>query len=220
MRVEQPQGTKGSLKWIQAAVARPTALDQGLRATIGLSREALIDWRSPRADDRWSEYRDAAFLETLGLDHLAPALDRFWPRRGPQWDALATVSTGEVILLEAKSHPAEMSSSCAASPASRTRIEAALHEAKIAYGATPDSDWTAPYYQYANRLAHLHFLRQQGVPAHLIFVYFLNDQEMDGPDSREAWAPAIAVARDALGLSDGLTEAVHEMFLDVGDCLS
>jgi hypothetical protein len=31
--------------------------------------------------------------------------------------------------------------------------------------AKPEADWLTGYYQYANRLAHLHFLRRHGIPA-------------------------------------------------------
>jgi hypothetical protein len=112
MRVEQNPGIKGSLKWIQAAVARPAVLDHALRTALDLPSGAVIDWRSPRGDDAWAEYRDGSFLEALGLARLAPDLKAFWPRRGPQWDALARVSTGDVILGEAKSHASEMGSTC------------------------------------------------------------------------------------------------------------
>jgi hypothetical protein len=215
MRVEQRQGKRGSLKWIQGAVATPGILDHALRGVIGLPTEAAIDWRSPRAEDGWAEYRDRDFLRVLDLDQLVSALDAFWPRRGPQWDGLARATSGEVILIEAKSHATELTSSCGASPESRARIELALNAAKHALGADPEADWLSPYYQYANRLAHLHFLRDVGVPAHLVFVYFLNDRGMNGPATRDAWLPTIADAHAALGLHHGLPAGAHEVFIDV-----
>lgn len=216
MRVIQPEGTKGSLKWIQRAVANPAIIDHELRTTVGLPADSTIDWKSPVADDDLAEYRDAAFLKTLGLDHLAADLGAFWPRRGPQWDALGRASTGEVLLVEAKSHASEMRSICKASPASRETIVAAFDLAKRGFGADPGADWTSPYYQYANRLAHLFFLRRAGVPAHLVFVYFLNDGDMAGPGTRAAWTPVIREAYAALGLPNGLPEGAHEVFIDVG----
>jgi hypothetical protein len=39
-----------------------------------------------------------------------------------------------------------------------------------------------------NRLAHLYFLCElNGVPAFLVFVYFVNDQEMQGPTTKKEW---------------------------------
>lgn len=216
MRVEQKPGRRGSQKWMQAAVSKSAIMDHALRSALGLPPDAHVDWRSPRQDDGWAEYRDGGFLEALGFSKLYTALRGFWPSRGPQWDGLARVSTGEVILIEAKSHPAEMASSCAASPDSRARIEKAFGAAKEALGADPAADWTTPYYQYGNRLAHLHFLRSAGVPAHLVFVYFLNDSEMRGPTSRDEWLPMIAEVHSVLGLRAGLPPGVHDIFLDVG----
>ena len=54
-------------------------------------------------------------------------------------------------------------------------IEERLAQTQKAMGLTEAKVWTKPYYQYANRLALLHFLQQQGVSAHLIFVYFNGD---------------------------------------------
>jgi hypothetical protein len=72
------------------------------------------------------------------------------------------------------------------------------------------------YYQYANRLAHLYFLREiNGLDARLIFLYFLSDPDTRGPRSRAEWKPAIAEAHLALGLSDRLPSCVNELFIDV-----
>lgn len=67
-----------------------------------------IRWVSPVAADRYSEYRDAEFLETIGEKHLAPTLAEFWPRQGPCWDALARLDGGGCVLIEAKSHVSEV----------------------------------------------------------------------------------------------------------------
>ena len=49
----------------------------------------------------------------------------------------------------------------------------ALASAKEALGVPKDAPWDAPFYQYANRLAHLYFLRQlNGLDATLLFLYF------------------------------------------------
>lgn len=47
-----------------------------------------IEWLSPLRTDDYAEYRDAAFLQKLGLAQHAAALKEFWPTRGPQWDGL------------------------------------------------------------------------------------------------------------------------------------
>jgi hypothetical protein len=50
------------------------------------------------------------------------------------------------------------------------------------------------------RLAHLQFLRSHGVPAWLVFVNFLDDKEMAGPTTPEAWEAAYQVAFHVMGL--------------------
>lgn len=206
MRTVQEQGTRGSLKWIQRAVAdRPDLLQPP-----GLPP---IRWVSPLADDDFAEYRDAAFLERLGIGRLAGELSAFWPARGPQWDALG-LAGDEPILAEAKAHLREFwSPPTQAGAASRVRIEAAFAQVKDALGVRAEVDWTGTFYQFANRLAHLWWLRSQGVPAHLVFVDFLDDEDMRGPTDPEAWDCEFQVAATALDLPDDhvLSPYIHHV---------
>lgn len=207
MRCPQPLGTKGSLKWLQRAVAHAPDLLQ----PTGLP---TIRWVSPLRGDDFAEYRDAAFLARIGLAHLAPALAEFWPRRGPQWDGLG-IFDGGVVLVEAKAHLDEFKSPPSkAGPDSRARIEASLAWAADRMGAT--APWGAQYYQYANRLAHLVWLRDQGVGAHLLCVDFLRDAEVGGPATATDWQAAYAAADRCIGLPSktGFEEAIHHVYPD------
>jgi len=66
-------------------------------------------------DDKFAEYRDRAFLERIGLDELSEELQKFWPKNGPQWDALGRTSDEKaVILVEAKANVPELVSFCGA----------------------------------------------------------------------------------------------------------
>lgn len=204
MRVIQREGERGSLKWIQRAVNDHSIV---LARDIfpKLDGATAIDWRSPRREDDFAEYRDAAFLRQVGLEQLSDALADFWPRRGPQWDALGVSDAGDILLVEAKAHIAEMCSGrCnATSPKSLARIEAALAETVHAFGATPHAPWSAVFYQLANRLAHLHFLRSRGVPAWLVLVNFVGDATMDGPRTDAEWKAACRVAYHVMGIASG-----------------
>jgi hypothetical protein len=136
MRVVQPEGRCGSLKWIQRLVVmRPELCDAQLRAQGAPLGESSLEWLSPTRDDDWAEYRDADFLRRIGHPELIDALRHFWPRGGPQWDGLARDTSGAIYLFEAKAHVGEMASTCQASAKSRAQIEAALNEAKVAFGA-------------------------------------------------------------------------------------
>jgi hypothetical protein len=216
MRVPQKRGLKGSLRWMQALGAAGSPLEESIRDALELRADVSIDWRSPLPKDSYAEYRDQKFLKQLGLERLGSQLAAFWPDQGPQWDGLAVTSKDQVILIEAKSHLGELVSHCAASAASRITIENSLSSAKQHFGARTESDWTAGFYQYANRLAHLWFLRKHGVDAHLIFAYFLNDRDMRGPTNVAEWNGVLTECYERLGLRNRLIPGVHNVFLDVG----
>lgn len=189
-----PQAVKGS----QAALQRLVEQSPELLQPRQLSK---LEWVSPRREDDWSEYRDGAALDKLGLARHAEALTEFWPRGGPVWDGLA--KTGDkVVLVEAKSHIREFLSppSAATAPPSIAQIETALRTVKSDLGADDRSNWARVFFQYANRLAFLWWLRGRGVDAYCLFVSFLGDLEMGGPDHAESWQAAFLAADHALGL--------------------
>lgn len=175
------------------------SLEAPLLEAIGTD---AIEWASPLIDDTYAEYRDDSFLARIGQAGLAEELKAFWPARGPQWDALGVTSSGDVLLIEAKEHIAEMCSpGTAAGPASRARIEQALDEVALRFGARADrAAWSMHFYQLANRIAHLDFLRWRGVRAWLVLVNFLGDTDVHGPATEEAWDAAYAVAFHVMGL--------------------
>lgn len=212
MRVPQPKGERGSLKWIQRAVAHRADLIQP-------AGHSAIEWLSPRADDDFAEYRDGDFLRLLSLDTLNTALSEFWPTQGPQWDALGR-SEDQVYLVEAKAHVAEfLTSPCMAGAASRQKIKNSLDAVKSALGADPSRDWLSAFYQYANRLAHLWWLRDRGVAAHLLCVDFLGDAEQNGPQSSETWQATYLAADYAMGLrrKHALSRYIHHLHPSVSD---
>ncbi|HWF64698.1 MAG TPA: hypothetical protein VN685_08815, partial [Rhizomicrobium sp.] len=177
-----------------------------------------ITWMSPLASDDYAEYRDEGFLTLLNLQHLQPALEQFWPKRGPQWDALGFSDHGDVLLVEAKAHVAELHSPASqAGAASLEKIKAALTEAAMRFGAPADASWHGKFYQLANRLAHLHWLRKHGVAAWLILINFIGDKEMRGPETSSEWEAAYheAFAALAIAVDPPLLAHVLHIYLDV-----
>jgi hypothetical protein len=66
-------------------------------------------------------------------------------------------------------------------------IEGSLARTRRELGVRTKNPWTTPFYQYANRVAHLHFLRNlNGIKSYLVFVNFIGDKEMGGPKSELA----------------------------------
>lgn len=193
-RIPNAKAKKGSQRWLQELVEyRPLVLQP--------AGTPELEWLSPRENDDWAEYRDGTMLSKLGLDHLEKSLSEFWPRGGPVWDGLAR--SGEtVFLVEAKSHVPEFlsSPSAAKAPQSREMIRLAMENTRLHLGADERSDWTRVFFQYANRLAHLWWLRQERVDAKLLFVSFIGDLEMKGPSASETWDAVFQAADHALGL--------------------
>lgn len=184
--------------------------------------EARISWVSPLAQDGYREYRDAEFLERVGLGGFAKDLAEFWPNMGPSWDALGVIadSIGRmkpgVILVEAKSHIAEIyGSGCQASVDSLIKIEAALSHARSWCGVSTDENWLGPLYQSANRIAHLYFLYDRlRTPAWLVNLYFTGDPI--GPADRPAWEREVARVKTQLGVTRPVSNMV-EVYLPALD---
>jgi hypothetical protein len=215
-RTPQPLGTKGSLAWMQALVKRhPDRLNDAVGEALGI-QAGFITWVSPLSADDYAEYRDQGFLGKLGINLPNYSLAKFWPSRGPQWDALGKTPTG-VILVEAKAHINELGSKCAAGTVSLARIRDSLRLVQRGLGIVEDVDWTTQYYQYANRLAHLYFLRElNGIAAELVFLCFLNDHEMRGPTDKQQWLAAFSAVDKLLGIKPHpLMQHVHHVFFDV-----
>lgn len=91
------------------------------------------------------------------------------------------------------------------------------HPAKLSsLKASPGTDWSKRFYQYANRLAHAWFLADvNGLPVRLVFLHFIGDVDMDGPSTRREWEAALTVLHEALGFRGRVPRYVAEIFIDV-----
>lgn len=163
---------------------------------------SLIQWLSPREDDNYAEYRDAGFLEIIGQTQLVDELKLYWPARGPQWDALG-LAGDTILLVEAKAHIPEMlSDGCKAGDASLAIIKEAFASTIAEANMKTSIEWTGPFYQYANRLAHLYFFKKRGVKVKLVLCCFTGDDKMNGGASEEEWKGALKIADHLIGLRD------------------
>jgi hypothetical protein len=218
-RFPQLPATKGSQKWIQILVnQKADVINKEIKNSLQLPDNETIEWLSPLERERFVEYKDEEFLTNLGINPEKVKLHDFWPKSGPRWDALAKSSLGKLFLVEAKSHIPELISTCTAGEKSTLRIKESLKATKKRFGVKSDYDWTKQFYQYANRLAHMHFLRKNGFEAYLINVYFLNDEEMKGPKTVDEWRGAIRLMHRCLGLKENLLrKSVIDIFIDVNN---
>lgn len=210
---------RGSQMWLQKLVNQsPGALNSLILAAIPSIAKQEINWVSPLEDEDYVEYRDGSFLDHLQIELATRPMNTFWPPRGPVWDGLAYTDKGEILLVEAKAHIAEaVSPPSRASPQSKKLIDEALAEVKEFLGGNTEVDWSGTFYQVTNRLAHLYLLRTlNDVPAHLVFVYFIGDKDMGGPETSEEWEGAIKIVESYLGISrHKLSPFVRHVFCDV-----
>ena len=193
-----------------------------LNAFVGKAGRS-INWIAPDSDGK--EIRDA--LWPIVLPGPTPQDDGFWPAGGPVWDAAGIVGGGGdrgfgVVLIEAKAHAAELLSPRMkpSSYAVDEQRRAAVDEAKLAYGVDPSVSWTLTYYQLANRLAFLYYLRmRRKQQAWLVNLYFYGDsfpsggKDVVGPTDPSGWYEPISEAKRALGL--GVDHPLRDYVTDV-----
>ncbi|MFW5983520.1 MAG: hypothetical protein ACOCQ4_03380 [bacterium] len=217
-RIIQKSDGKGSLKDIQLLINNnPELLNEKIKSVFKDLHNQSIIWKSPLEEDEFAEYRDNEFLEKIGLDPDQIQLNKFWPARGPQWDALAKTTDGQVILVEAKANiPELVSPPSSAGKTSLSTIQQALEETKEFLNISNDIDWSGKFYQYTNRIAHHYFLREKcNVPAYLVNIYFIGDKTVSGPESQQEWEGALKVMNTYLGISrHKLSKFMADIFIE------
>ena len=146
----------------------------------------------------------------------------FWPKNGCHWDALGKSENGQVFLVEAKAHiPEIVTDPSGAGEVSKKLIDNSLQETKAFLNIQNNIDWSGTFYQYTNRLAHLYFLRvYNNIPAWLVNIYFINDNRMKGPTTKEEWMGAIQVVKTYLGVGHHkLSKYMIDVFIDVNEMI-
>jgi hypothetical protein len=210
---------RGSQRWLQIAIAEaPELLRYSLVDAGAVGSSEPVTWSAPLAFEGFAEPRDEEALRKAGILSLPNrSLNDFWPRRGPVWDAVGKVGRAS-LFVEAKAHVKEAESPPSqASPASLSKINAALAEAREFYAKGSMADWHLTYYQYANRLAHHYLLTQLNeLDSRLVFLYFVNATDMNGPSRAEEWVAVTNRIHAALGLPADLQGlGIYHAFLDV-----
>jgi len=201
--------------------------------TLNVTGGNSIDWldfnfsskNEPLEDDK--EFIGLEFIQNI---QVKEKWRLFWAKRGnsQNWDAVGKIrfdDQDEWVLVEAKGHIGELNSNCGAKNLeSKRSIISALEKTSQVFGnkSKPIENWLENYYQYANRLAVLHFLMNEcnpSVKTRLLFVYFYgeNRKNLECPQNEKEWSPAIQEMDDWLGVDKGceLAKRVHYLFLPV-----
>ncbi len=217
-RVPQKKATAGSQRDLQILInEKPWLIDNAIKEVFP-EIKGKINWKSPLSKDRYAEYRDEEFIKKIGLKADMIDLYSFWPGRGPQWDALAVTDDGKIILVEAKANIKEIFTSIRAQGKSLCLIKDSFQRVQNDLKIQGNDCWADKFYQYANRLAHLWFLRvKHKKSVFLLFVYFIGDQSVDGPQTKEEWEAALKVMRHCLDFprKHKLSRYIVDIFLDV-----
>ena len=208
-RFEQNENAHGSLKDIQVLVNKKSDLIN-IELRKRFKYDITVNWVSPIKNDKYSEYRDDDFLKILGINKLNIPLNNFWPKNGPQWDALGK-SNEKYFIVEAKANIPELKS-----PGTGAS-EKSLNDVKKYLNIDSSYNWMKMYYQYTNRIAHLYYLRVlNNIDAFLIFIYFLNDSSVNGPKLISEWEYEIIELHKKIGLSNNnlLSDYILNVFID------
>lgn len=196
---------------------------------------SAIEWLDFSFTSGISEKQNHGDAESKGVDFLAmshPARQawmQWWPQTGnvPNWDAIGIhriADVNEWLLVEAKANTEELIQSTTAKSKAvgggLEDIQLRLAETQGAMSVPLERTWTKQYYQYANRLAVLHFLASHSVAARLLFIYFVGDTVRPGatcPAAAQDWSTAIAEMKEHLGLTgmSQLEKRIHHVFLPV-----
>lgn len=223
-RRARPAETSRSEHWLRVAVNdRGNVLDRYIRNAFSWPDSETLEWRSPVRGDDFAEYYDEEFLKRLGVGELPHPLKSFWPKSGPRWDGLARTSGHQLILVEAKAYIEEgVDYRSGASPKSLALILGSLEEAKRAFKANANAPWETPFYQYANRLAHLYFMVEKNrLDAYLVFLYFADAPDVPAPCSKAEWEGARRLTEKCLGLgTHAYSDRIATITLSVPELLS
>ena len=95
-KVKQKSDGRGSLKCIQDLVNdKPEYLNSIIIQNFNELANEKIIWLSPLKQEDYAEYKDQSFLNAVGANSNNLKLHDFWPKGGPQWDALAKTETAK-----------------------------------------------------------------------------------------------------------------------------
>ncbi len=170
-------------------------------------------------------------IDIYSSKSLTDEWTKYWPQTGnvQNWDSIIELSgkdSDEYIFVESKAHLSEIQSNCGASSTSKAQIEKAFEETINYFGLKKAklSNWLSPYYQFANRLAFLHFLMKNQIKAQLLFIYFYGDdaKNYNGnvicPQNKDGWKNDLTNMYSHLGIDESKIEKifynrVHKVFI-------
>lgn len=132
------------------------------------------------------------------------------------WDAVF-INNGTIYFVEAKAHKDEISSGDKLHGGSNTvAIQEFMFEQ---FGKLVTEKWVRKYYQLANRLSTVKLLNDNGIPAKILNIFFINgyydrNHQVCKDTSLETFREEIAIEDKELGISGVKEKYVVEVFVD------
>lgn len=212
------------LRWLGRHRAK---LSSEIEKVVGSPVKEWLDFEfNTKADsdilNQDSELKGLGFLAGK-LPDVVQEWKTIWPHTGNvhNWDAVAYLESGHLLLVEAKAHLREVASDSDSHGGEQRQaisdlIEKALRRWNI---KVEPSTWLGAYYQYANRLILLDFLQSRGIGSKLLFLYFTGNQSrgMVNPENEKGWEAVLSAQEQELGLWGEFPHRahVHKLFLPV-----
>lgn len=206
-------------------------LNDQIEKQTGLKISNWLDFNFSEKNERHledKEFEGLNFLDEKEYSRIEQKWKSFWPTTGRQqnWDAVGKAKDSESdcwVLVEAKAHISECKSNSKASEkGGRNQIIKAMESVIQSNFKTNNTDpekWLNKYYQYANRLASLHFLIENDINANLLFIYFIGDNNSNEkcPKSAEEWKVIVDDIHKHLGIDEksSFMRRVKHLYLPV-----
>ena len=174
------------------------------------------------------EYEGIDFLPKSIQTKISKDWKAYWPQRGnaQNWDAVIHCLPASQnanlkekwIIVEAKAHLQELKSNSGAKDIkSIEKINEAFNLTKQQFGIDVKINWLKDYYQLANRLAFINFMRNNGIECSLLNIYFINGWPVESNKNvatKNDWKKAIDDEYQYLGVNSQAKKYISEIFID------
>ena len=174
------------------------------------------------------EYVGINFLDKKIINKLSQSWKKYWPQKKGihNWDAILYLSpiipnsplNDQWILIEAKGRLKEgiEDGSGATDPKSIEIINKAFESTKKRFNIKTQNDWLKKYYQFANRLAFINFLLDNGIQCSLLYIYFINawPGKPENVLTKDPWKELIHEEYSYLGINNDAKRYISEIFVE------
>jgi hypothetical protein len=200
-----------------------------------------MEWLDyPKDNSRISldgEHTGISFLPLELQNKTLENWKNYWPQGGslPSWDAVLYCSPvvphsplkDQWVIIEAKANLEEgiEKGTGAKNEESIKKIESAFKATQKRFNINTENSWLDKYYQFANRLAFVNFMLDNGIECSLLNIYFINGFVHKDRETKELiedksvksvseWHKVINDEYAYLGINDYAKKYISEIFVE------